>query len=130
VRDRVLAAHELAFQVDGYKSVEDRHIEGDDVRINGVGRGVGRVVVQHVEAAERLDGRFDHADNAPLVRDIDLNGHSATEFASHALCFSLVDIGNDKRGAFTGHQARGCLADAAAGACDDRDLVLESSHRS
>src|SRR6266511_3918308 len=67
VRDRVLAAHELAFQVDGDKSVEDRHVEGDDVRVNGVGRRVSRVVVQHIEAAERRHCSFDHAHDARLV---------------------------------------------------------------
>src|SRR5207249_8646729 len=85
VRDRVLAAHELAFQVDGDQPVEDRHVEGDDVRVNGVGRGVGRVVVQHVKAAERLDCSLDHAHNARLVRDIDLGGDSAAEVAGDAL---------------------------------------------
>src|SRR2546422_10761750 len=34
-RTRVLAAHELAFQVDGDEPVEDRHVEGDDVRVDG-----------------------------------------------------------------------------------------------
>jgi hypothetical protein len=38
VRDRVLAAHELAFQVDGDEPVEDRNVERNDVRVNGVGR--------------------------------------------------------------------------------------------
>jgi hypothetical protein len=128
VRDRVLAAHELAFQVDGDKPVENRHVEGDDVRVNGVGRGVGRVVVQHVKAAERLDCGFDHAHDARLVRDVDLGGHGAIELAGHALGLSPVDIGDHDRGAFARHQTRSGLADAAAGACDDRDLVLQASH--
>jgi len=123
----VLAPHELAFQVDGDEPVEDRHVEGDDVRVNGVGRGVGCVVVQHVKAAERFDGRFDHAQDARLVRDVDLGGHSAIEFAGHALGLSPVDIGNDNGGTFARHQARGGLANAAAGTRDDRDLVLEAS---
>src|SRR5207253_11106554 len=126
VRDRVLAAHELAFQVDGDKPVEDRHVEGDDVRVDGVDRRVGRVVMQYVEAAERLDCGFDHAHDARLVRDVDLGGHSATEFAGHALGLGPVDIGDDHRGAFARHQARRGLADAAAGARDYRDLALET----
>jgi hypothetical protein len=130
VRDRVLAAHELAFQVDGDKPVEDRHVERHDVRVYGVCCGVGRVVVQHVEAAERLDRSFDHARNARLVGDVDLGGHRATEFAGHSLCLCPVDIGDHNRGTFARHQARGGLADAAAGARDDRDLALEASHRS
>src|SRR5207253_779193 len=67
VRDRVLAPHELAFQVDGDKPVEDRHVEGDDVRVDGVGRGVGRVVGHYVEADDSVEdaSRFD-----PAVEDV------------------------------------------------------------
>src|SRR3954464_15608241 len=70
---------------------------------------------------------FDHAHDARLVRDVDLGGNSATEFAGHALGLSPVDIGDHHRGTFTRQQPRSGLADAAACACDYRDLALETS---
>jgi hypothetical protein len=41
----VLAPHELALEVDRDKSVENRHVERDDVHVESGGRGVRRVVV-------------------------------------------------------------------------------------
>jgi hypothetical protein len=41
--------------------------------------------VQDVKATQRLDCSFDHAHNARLIRNVDLGGQSASEFASHAL---------------------------------------------
>src|SRR3954469_11431235 len=73
---------------------------------------------------------FDHAHDARLVRDVDLGGNSATEFAGHALGLSPVDIGDDHQGAFARHQTCSGLADPAACACDSRDLVVKASHRS
>jgi hypothetical protein len=39
--------------------------------------------VQHVKAAERLDGRLDHTNNARLARDVDLGDDGAVELAGH-----------------------------------------------
>jgi hypothetical protein len=80
---RVLASEELAFEVDGHEPVEDGHVEGDDVCVDSVERGVGRIVVQHVETAERLD-RLDHVSDALLFRDVDLDGDGCIELALNA----------------------------------------------
>src|SRR5207247_566058 len=128
VRDRVLAAHDMSLEVDGDESVEELHVEIDDIHVECVGRRVGSVVVEHVKAAEGLDGGLDHADDARLVGDVDLDGNRAPKLSSNSFGGGAVDVGYDNRGALARHDPGGCLADAAASAGHDRDFPLEASH--
>src|SRR5207247_7141977 len=106
VRDRVLAAHDMTLEVDGDKSVEELHVEVDDVHVECVRRRVGRVVVAHVKPAERVDGGFDHADDACLVGDVDLHGNRAGKLTRNAFGGGAVDVGYDHRGALARHAPR------------------------
>src|SRR5204862_4954701 len=117
-------------EVDGDKPIEDVHVEGHDVCVDGVEGGVGRVVVQHVQAAERPDCGLDHADDALLLRDVNLDGYRRIEVARNPLGLRSIEIGDDYRRSLACHQARRRLADTAARARDNRDLAIEPSHPS
>src|SRR5581483_2700090 len=127
-RNRVLASQELPFEVHRDEPVEERNVERDDVGVSRVRRRIGGVVVQHVEPAERLDRRLDHAHDTRLVRDIDLGRDGVLELAGDTLRLSTVEIRDDDRCAFERHQPCGRLADAAAAAGDDCDLAVEAPH--
>jgi hypothetical protein len=130
VRDGVFAAQELALEVHGDEAIENRHVEGRDICVYGVEGGVGRVVVQDVEPAERLNRRIDHAYDIFFVGDVDLDWYRRIELAGNPFGFDPVEVRNDNQCAFAGHQSRRCLTYAAPRARDDRDLAVKSLHAS
>src|SRR5207245_8065581 len=95
VRDVALAGHEMCLEVDGDQAVEEYHVEINDMQVKSVGRRVGSVVVEHVKAAERIDGGLDHANNARLVGDVDLDSNRAGEVSRNSFGGGAVDIGYD-----------------------------------
>ena len=70
---------------------------GRGVRVQG---GVGGVVVQDVEPAERLNRRLDHALDVALVRYVHLYRHCRVEFSSNTFCLLPVEVSHDNRCAF------------------------------
>ena len=127
----------MALQVD----VDDRvplglvHVEAHLVAEDA------RVVDEHVEAAERVDGLLHHALGArpgrdavvvrlgaaarrdDLVDDL-LRGRRVGAVAAGA----AAEVVDDDRGALGREQQRVTAADAAPGAGDDRDLAVEQTH--
>ena len=90
----MLAPQELALQVDGDQTVEDGHVEGGDVGVDGVEGGVRRVVVQDIEPAERLHSSLDHARDGRFVGNVDLDWHRLIELPGNAFCFGSVEVGD------------------------------------
>ena len=126
--DGVLAAQDHAFEVHGNEPIEEGRVKILDIDIESVRRGVGRVVVQHVQATEGADGRCDHVSHAGLVRDVDPDGNSVAKFVCNASSCFQVDVCHDDGRAFTGHQAGGRGTDPAAAPRDDCHLAVEPSH--
>jgi hypothetical protein len=89
-----------------------------------------RVVDQRVDAPPLGHHAFDHDSDALLVGDIDdePDGLAAggRDERDRALDGRRVDIASRDFRAFLGKLDRGRLADALAGAGDDRDVVLQA----
>jgi hypothetical protein len=107
-------------------------IDVDHVRVVADRRraGVGRVVVQCVDAAEQAEGRVDHGLDRALVPELDLHADRAPagvlDLLGHP--FGAVDdhVGDDHRGAVGGELPRGRGADAGRRAHDDGHLAREA----
>ena len=87
------------------------------------------VVDQDVDAAEAADHRLDHRGDVGALRHV---GHVKLGVAARgldrvdgALAARPVEVDDRDLGALGGEQLGDLLADIAAGAGDDRDLILE-----
>ena len=87
------------------------------------------VVDQDVDVAEAADHRLDHGGNVPTLGDV---GHEQLgltalrlDGVNGALPARPVEIDHRHLGALGGEQLGDFLADIAAGAGHDRDLILE-----
>ena len=89
---------------------------------------VGRIVVEDVEAAERLDRSLDHAHDVRFVRNVDLEWHRCIEFAGNTFRLGSVEVGDNHQRAFARHQPRRRLTDPAPSTGDDRNLAVQSPH--
>ena len=96
---------------------------------------VGRVVVQDVEAAERLRRRVDHGDDRGFVAQVDTaarwHGRPLPRYArNRTLRGGEVDVGHRHRRAFARQHQRAGRADAAARAGHQCGLALDASFAS
>ena len=94
----------------------------------------GRVVVQHVETAERGDGVGDHRRDRVGIGDVDdlraRRPARGDDGGNDLVGRAHAEIGNRHRGALGRKQHRRRPADAGTAARDDRDLAVEPAHRS
>ena len=89
-----------------------------------------RVVDERVDAAPFRHDALDHPGDAFLVGDVDPEGErlaaAVGDFPGDVPGGLLVDVADGDLGAFLGELERGRVADAGAGARDDRDLVHQT----
>ncbi len=127
VRDGVLAAEEHAADVDGHDLVPGVDVGVDD-RVVG-GRHDPGVVVEHVQAAIRVDRRVDHRLGVGLPGNVggdsDRLAAGVAYLPGGVLGGLRADVGQHQARALGREHPGRDPAHPAARAGDDRDLVLE-----
>ena len=127
VRDAVLAAEVDALRVHGLDAVPRVGLGLEDRRVVA-GRDAG-VVVEDVDAAEALLRRVVHRAHAVRVGDVDLNGERVAASAAVCSAASALTSAAQTCAPSSLNSDRRFAAHAAAGAGDDRDLSVETSHQ-
>ena len=90
------------------------------------------VVVQHVNAAERLNGAIHQVLHLFGLTNIGMHRQGASTAACHfvgnARAALSIDVGDDDGGALFRHAQGSGAANTGGAAGDDRDLVLQPAH--
>ena len=101
----------------------------DALAFDGGGRPDGRVVDEHVERAETLEGRFDHAVPVRfLAYVVGDEERGLAEFLGDRLARRLLEIREHHAGTFRDEAMGVDFSHALGRARDDRHLAIELSH--